>query len=103
MSRKTRYILLGIFLVSALMITPYVSESPDGLEASLESFEIDTGCTPAALDSPLPDYSIPFIQSSGLSLIFAGVVGTLLCFGAGIIVARIIKHRKAKSLAHHNE
>jgi len=88
---------VGVGLGFALLVAIFsfaASRQPDGLERVAE----DTGFLGTALDPNyklLPDYTIPFIGNELLSGILAVVVGTLVVFGIGWVVARI----QAKSAA----
>jgi cobalt/nickel transport system permease protein len=84
---------LGIALVVAIFSFA-ASPHPDGLERVAE----DTGFLSRAMDplyNLLPDYTIPFISNPQVSGILAVVVGTLVVFGIGWVVARM----QAKSAA----
>jgi cobalt/nickel transport system permease protein len=78
---------LGIAVVAAVFSFA-ASPDPDGLERVAE----DTGFLGRALDpvyNLLPDYTIPFISNPLVSGILAVVVGTLIVFGLGLVVARM--------------
>jgi cobalt/nickel transport system permease protein len=78
---------LGLAVVVAIFSFA-ASPDPDGLERVAE----DTGFLDRALDpvyNLLPDYTIPFIGNELLSGILAVVVGTLIVFGLGWVIARM--------------
>ncbi|HUF39237.1 MAG TPA: energy-coupling factor ABC transporter permease [Anaerolineales bacterium] len=72
------WILPGLMVTGAvLLLAPFASASPDGLERVAE----DLGFIAAAQDpvlNLLPDYTIPAIGETALSSIAAGVVGVIL-------------------------
>lgn len=85
----------GIFVVAglllalavALVVSPFASSSPDGLERVAE----DEGFADAAEDhdvsgSPFGDYETEGVEDERLSTGVAGVVGVLLTFGIGLTV-----------------
>jgi cobalt/nickel transport protein len=73
--------LLGLAIVLALILSPFASPWPDGLEkvAAALGFANHTAQQPV-LQAPLPDYSVPQMKGSLLSTPLAGAMGTLLCF-----------------------
>jgi cobalt/nickel transport system permease protein len=93
---KLRY---GTFLLAALVLaaavavflSPFASESPDGLEsvAAEHGFEDQAG---DAFWSPLPDYNIPGLEG-GLSTSAAGLVGTAAVLGLALLAGRMMSRR----------
>jgi cobalt/nickel transport system permease protein len=78
---------LGLAVVVAIFSFA-ASPDPDGLERVAE----DTGFLDRAMDpvyNLLPDYTIPFISNPLISGIVAVVVGTLIVFGLGWVLARM--------------
>ena len=72
----------GILSLLVVLVSPFASASPDGLERVAE----DVGFLTMAQDNPynlLPDYTIPFLGETGLSTIVAGLVGIII---VGLIV-----------------
>ena len=72
----------GLLSLAVVLISPFASASPDGLERVAE----DVGFISLAQDNPfniLPDYTIPFLGETGLSTIVAGLVGIII---VGLIV-----------------
>lgn len=88
-----RWLLAGIgIIILILMLSPFASSSPDGLEwvAQQQAF-IDR-----AVDAPfaiLPDYTTPFLGDGGFSTIVAGLVGVVLVAVFVIVVSRLIGKR----------
>jgi cobalt/nickel transport system permease protein len=78
---------LGAVIVAvgiAALLSPWASAWPDGLERVAE--QLGFGARAAgepAIAAPLPDYAVPALGQSGMSTAAAGVIGTLLVFGAG--------------------
>lgn len=85
---NTRIFLVAGLLVGlavALVVSPFASSSPDGLERVAE----DEGFAEAADEhdlarSPLADYRAEGVGDDRLSTGVAGAVGVLLTFGIGI-------------------
>jgi cobalt/nickel transport system permease protein len=83
----------GLVALLVVLISPFASGDPDGLERVAE----DLGFLGTGLDAPysiIPDYTIPFLGETALSTIFAGIVGILV---VGLIMILIGRGLKAKS------
>lgn len=94
------FTLCGALLALALaaFLSPFASTAPDGLEkvAGDKGF-LGKGEEPLYwLWALIPDYVIPGIRNSALATSLAGLFGTLLVFGAGYVLARLIKSRQTK-------
>jgi hypothetical protein len=82
----------GILILALLLaiLSPLASSSPDGLERVAE----DKGFIDVAL-APIfnifPDYVIPGVTNEAVATILAGVVGTLVLFGIGFGLARLLR------------
>jgi cobalt/nickel transport system permease protein len=77
----------------AVLISPFASGNPDGLERVAE----DIGFLNAGVDAPyqiLPDYTIPFLGETGLSTVVAGVVGALVLFGLLVLIGRNLRKKE---------
>lgn len=92
-----RWLLAGIGIVLlVLLLSPYASTSPDGLEwvAQQQAF-LDT-----AVSAPyelLPDYTIPGWERADLSTVIAGLLGALAVTAVVIVVGRALARNKAGS------
>ena len=72
------------------ILSPLASSSPDGLERVAE----DKGFIDTALGSSyeiIPDYVMPGVANEAASTILAGIVGTLILFGIGYGLAKLLK------------
>jgi cobalt/nickel transport system permease protein len=80
-SNKT-FIGLGLMisLVLAIFIAPFASSSPDGLEFVAENFGFISNASSVFSQSPLPDYSMPGIESGFASSLLVGTIGTMTAF-----------------------
>lgn len=98
-------VLTGGLAIAALLLllTPFASAAPDGLErAAIDLGFIDgggPGLTPPT--SILPDYSVPGL-AGGLSTVLAGLVGVLIVvalgYGLALLLRRRSEARSGKSL-----
>jgi len=95
MGKKEVLIGLAIALVVALLLSPFASSMPDGLErvAKDQGF-LEKGEGPPVFAAPVPDYAFPGIHNKEWATSIAGLIGTLAMFGIGYGVAAIIKRRK---------
>lgn len=91
---KAREILIGLSaaLLLALVLSPFASSSPDGLEkvAERQGF-LAKGEGEPALKTPVPDYAWPGVADEGRATRIAGGVGTLVTFAAAWGVAALIR------------
>jgi cobalt/nickel transport system permease protein len=93
-SEGSRGWVVGGILVTlvALLLTPFASGNPDGLERIAK----DLGFLGSGQDAPyqiLPDYTIPVFGETELSTILAGVVGAVVLMGIMILVGRNLRKR----------
>ncbi|HHW01482.1 MAG TPA: hypothetical protein GXX35_01470 [Thermoanaerobacterales bacterium] len=80
--RKWGVILLTAVLV-ALILSPFASTHPDGLEKVAENLAFaDKSETLMARFSPMPDYAVRGISDGKISTAMAGVIGTVITFFA---------------------
>ena len=97
MKRNTKFIIagLGISLVVAFFVSPWASSLPDGLEKVIERFvpaeRIEE--TEQRPFSPLPDYGMPGVGSERLSTGLAGIIGTVVVFGAVFFLGKVLARR----------
>jgi len=82
----------GLALALALaIISPLASAFPDGLEWVAEQQGFLTNAQAPAY-SLIPDYLLPGISNEALATILAGIVGTLIVFGAALATARVSRN-----------
>jgi cobalt/nickel transport system permease protein len=82
---------LAISMAVAIFLAPIASASPDGLEyGGAKVGFLPKGHAPAPqVRSPIPDYVMPGLSRwKSAATAAAGVVGTLVVFGVGIVLAR---------------
>lgn len=76
--------------LAVVVLSPLASTNPDGLE----SVAIGLGFMGQRAETPyrlLPGYTIPFLGSTPLSTIVAGVVGALVVAGVTVLVVRLLR------------
>ena len=93
---KMKWWLVALLVCLAVAcLSPLASSSPDGLERVAE----DKGFIDLGLEAPfqvIADYVFPGIENEALATILAGLIGTLILFGAVYGVSWLIKVRKEK-------
>ncbi len=93
---KAVYKVLLIALLVAAVLSPLASSSPDGLErVATDLGFIDKGEGKNIIDALIPDYLFPGIENEAVATAAAGVLGTLITFGAAYGLARLVKKREA--------
>lgn len=92
------WVLAGFLVVLAvLIISPLASADPDGLER----VAINLGFIERSASTPfelLPDYTIPFLGSTSLSTIVAGLVGALIVAAVTVLMFRLIQRNNANRI-----
>ncbi len=86
------FISLIVALILAILISPFASPWPDGLEKVAE----DKGFIEEALEegvwkySPIPDYAFPGVGSEVIATALAGLIGTLITITIGWLIGKFI-------------
>lgn len=62
-----------VILGLALILTPLASSNPDGLERVLETLGLSGNAGPLA--TPLADYQVRGVNTPGVSIVLAGLIG----------------------------
>lgn len=99
---KWGWLLLGGLLLSlglATLFSPFASPWPDGLEKVAETLgflERAEEMEPL-LPAPIPDYAVPGVRREALATALAGLIGTLVVFGAGYLLAHWAASSKNKT------
>ena len=91
---KIKWWHVGLLIALGLAIlSPLASSWPDGLERVAE----DKGFIEAALEPAfevIPDYVFPGLGNEALATILAGLVGTLILFGASYGLGALLKAQR---------
>ena len=92
MSKRYIFLWLLAALILAFFISPFASSSPDGLEkvAGDRGF-LEKGEIKPIVNSPIPDYTWPGINSEGIATGLAGILGTLVVFGLAYGIGAMLK------------
>jgi hypothetical protein len=89
-----RFTILAVALAIGLAtaISPFASTAPDGLNRVAEEHAfVDNG---KAQDGPIGGYAFPGVKDERLAKGLAGFTGTLLVFGAGLLVVKAARRRR---------
>lgn len=99
MTPKNKKLLLGglaVALVIAILAPFLASSDPDGLDATMEKV-MQNPETETAFESPLPDYTLPFLgEDNPLGGVIALVLGTLLVLGIAYGLGIVLKKKNGK-------
>jgi len=89
---------LVVAVALAVLISPFASSSPDGLErvAADQGFEAAAAEGPVWDLSPLGDYQFPWIGGERVSTAVAGLLGTLALFVIVLLVGRAYGRRRIR-------
>ena len=84
---------LAIALVVAVLLSPFASQLPDGLDWSMEKLGVEPQATSAALKNltekiPMPDYKLSGIPNLNVAGSLAGAIGTLTVFVVAFLMSR---------------
>ena len=92
---KMKWWQIGLIACLAVAcLSPLASSSPDGLERVAE----DKGFIGRGQEAPfqvIADYVFPGIHNEALATILAGLIGSLILFGAVYSMAWLLKSRRA--------
>jgi cobalt/nickel transport system permease protein len=88
------WVVAGVLIsLIVVLLSPFASASPDGLERVAENLGFLDTAQPAPYEI-IPDYTVPFLGETALSTILAGVIGLIV---VGIIVVLLGQRMKTKS------
>jgi hypothetical protein len=84
----------GALILALLLavLSPLASSSPDGLERVAEDKGFMETARQAVFDV-IPDYALPGVGNETIATILAGIIGTLILFGIGYGLARLLKRK----------
>lgn len=83
-----------VLTVVTLLIVPFASQHPDGLEYVAHKLNFLPEATIAPLFSLMPDYSIPMLGQGAVSTLFAGLIGAIAVAVVALLTAKFLKVAK---------
>jgi len=96
LKKKEYKITLASAVVIAMILSPFASSYPDGLEWVAMRLGFLHESMPLFV-SPMSDYSVPFISNEMLSTSLAGITGTLIVFAAAYIIGIFMDKKLLRS------
>ncbi|WP_027364851.1 PDGLE domain-containing protein [Desulfotruncus alcoholivorax] len=82
-------------LIVAACLSPFASSFPDGLERVAEDKGfLEKGEGKEVITSPIPDYTFPGVRNGVLATSTAGVLGTVLTFGAAYGLGKLVRKKE---------
>ncbi len=84
---------LAVALAVAAFLAPFASASPDGLEYVGGELKFLGDEAPPVVRAPLPDYAIPGLPDLKVVTAAVGILGTLVVFAVGLVLARTLARR----------
>lgn len=85
-----------LIAVALLVVAPFASADPDGLESVAAELGFDSAAVDSALaDSPVADYAVGPLGDGGLSVALAGLVGIVATLAVMAVVAWVVRGRRA--------
>jgi cobalt/nickel transport system permease protein len=78
---------LAVSITLAVLISPWASPWPDGLETVAEHLGVAERAT-SHWPAPMPDYTIPGLNHATLTIAAAGLIGTLVVLALAMILGR---------------
>jgi cobalt/nickel transport system permease protein len=81
---------LLISLGMAVFVAPVACRWPDGLEKVADLLGFSAKARQPIFSPPIPDYHMPLIGSATVATAVAGVIGTVIAFGAAYCLARLL-------------
>jgi cobalt/nickel transport system permease protein len=89
---------LAAALFVAVLLSPFASDLPDGLEKSLEQLGFNPESAQPVLPAPMPDYVPRGWENLRLAGSIAGGAGTVIVFATALLLARGLSAKS--SIAH---
>jgi cobalt/nickel transport protein len=99
-SNMRLFLIAGLLLAIglALVVSPFASSSPDGLEkVATDKGFLETAKDHLFADSPLADYAVKGVGNERLSTGLSGLIGVLLTFGVGWGLFALVRGRRSGS------
>jgi cobalt/nickel transport protein len=100
-SSNMRLFLIAGLLVAVglvLVVSPFASSSPDGLEkVATDKGFLETAQDHAFADSPLADYAVEGVDNERLSTGLSGLIGVLITFGVGLALFALLRTMRSGS------
>ncbi len=84
-----------VIAVLLLVVAPFASANPDGLESVAEELGFDTTAMDSAVaDSPVADYTVAALGETGLSVALAGLLGIVITLAVMAAITWYVRGRR---------
>jgi len=88
--KKWWLVTLVICLFIAAVLSLFASPEPDGLERVAEDHGfVELG--EEVIESPMPDYAVPWVEDEALAGSLAGISGTFVVMGVVLAIGNFLK------------
>ena len=91
--KKMFVVVVALILVSLAVLLPFASSSPDALEKVTSSYATDNQAS--VWQGIMPEYSVALFGDSYVSTLIAGVAGTVIVLGAGLLLGKTLPKKSA--------
>jgi len=94
--KKFVFAALVVSFVLAILLSPFASSSPDGLEKVAEDKGFLSKAEGAEVweSSPIPDYAMPGLGEGAAATGAAGLAGVAITFAFGYGLAKLLKKKE---------
>ncbi len=102
LQRAGQVIAVGLIvaLTVAIILAPFASTLPDGLEATMARLSVEPQADEPLIPAPMPDYSLAVFQNAAIGGAIASAVGVLLTFALASILA--VRARRLEGPTSHH-
>ncbi|MEX1288709.1 MAG: PDGLE domain-containing protein, partial [Acidimicrobiia bacterium] len=84
-----------VIAVLLLVVAPFASANPDGLESVAEELGFDTTAMDSVVaDSPVADYTVAALGETGLSVALAGLLGIVITLAVMAAITWYVRGRR---------
>jgi cobalt/nickel transport system permease protein len=94
---RSDYVVYGLLITIGLaaFVAPVACPWPDGLKRVAQTLGFKRHEATPALPPPVAGYHVPGFASAGVATAVAGIIGTIVAFGLGLLLARTLVPRPA--------
>lgn len=89
---------LAIILGMALLLSPMISQSPDGLEKVARDKGFEHKAQDSPLKAPFPDYELPGKRGTWREGTLVKLSGLLVVLGISVLLGLILRSKKSKNI-----
>jgi cobalt/nickel transport protein len=85
---------IALVLVGLVVLLPFASSSPDGLEKVTQTFGMQQQTS--MWEGLLPDYSVAMLGNGYASTLLAGIFGVIVVFVASLLFGKVMVSKNGK-------